>query len=537
MATDNQTQATFSKEELQKLYSVAVNAHRQIALSKSNEVELAAAYQMSSFVASLCLELANGLQDSTGANFNMRGILEDIALVRYFENKPLGSPERAIFRLTPAIMEYSHFSKGRCAKVESIEEYLVTAKSRYDNAKIDIKKLTGWDEEKTESFCQHARLPFTLDPNVNYEEFVRQYYPPETKVILDYLYQSASQNVHPNNKDTKQPVNAILPSLFLHAFSPIIHHILDSYVNPQLRYPMMDEKRLYSDQRFAERIPSYENTKKKAEVLKDLAAAMDNAFSLNKGTHDPLANLFSELADCEKDFALDQLNDLGSETTMKFKAVLEQIATFIVSGFGSLKGPIGTLKMNLYTLSSGYKNWQTLIKLEEKNNDAQTRFINIVDASLQGDFQLYRHDYPDSSITLKSFRKAILGQTFGWTIDGKGHCLSPTELIDAYLANTDYRLAAKPQADEEVRNDMAFEYQFSQISTHANGYIFLPSNIGIFNPFNIDLMLDYAILSVISTYTSAYGQDWPKAPTYKPLYERFRKDDHTYAELMNELMN
>lgn len=53
MATDNQTQATFSKEELQKLYSVAVNAHRQIALSKSNEVELAAAYQMSSFVASL----------------------------------------------------------------------------------------------------------------------------------------------------------------------------------------------------------------------------------------------------------------------------------------------------------------------------------------------------------------------------------------------------------------------------------------------------------------------------------------------------
>lgn len=519
----------FGPEEIAKTFSLAVNVHREIGFSKTSTVTRAIAYQLTEFIASLCVELSNGLETSTEAFFNSRGIIEDMALLLFFEKKDEDSAEAKIFKMMPAIMEYPHFLRGRCMNDENIKAVLPRTKAKYDNALIDVCKWTGWSKEKVDSLFQHAELPFTLNEDLVYAKFIRQNIPQETHPVIDYLYSNASQQIHPTGSKAFYQATQCLPLLILPAFASLFHQVFDLYANSSLFYPMMDEKRMGSDERFFERAPFYNDAKRKWLMLEGLANSLDQVFKHGDdapGT--PCASLLRDLSVYKRDLAMDQLNDLSFEMGMKFKILVERIASYWEYDASLIQGSVSLLKMNLYQASSHYKELQTIVDFSGQNEATHARFIQEMDQFLTPNYDHFKKDYPDTKITMKQFRKTVLGQTLGWTINGEGKCLSLTQLVNNYLSRNDYVLSSDPLVDEGIRNMIAIFYEESQMSSHGNGYLFFGGTGLPHKPEARAEVGDAMILSILVKWTFLWSTCQNLNPQAKRLYDSFLSASKNY---------
>jgi hypothetical protein len=529
MESEQGQRKPFSQDEIAQMYSLAVNVHREITFSRTTTVTRAIAYQLTEFVASLCVELANDLEASTGAFFNSRGIIEDMALLLYFEKKDEDSTEAKVFKMMPAIMEYPHFLRGRCPNDENIKAVLPGAKAKYGNALIDVCKWTGRSKEEVDSLFRRAELPFTLDESLTYARFIRQNIPQEAYSVIDYLYSNASQQIHPTGSKAFYPATQSLPFLILPAFSGLFHQVFDRYANPSLLYPMMDEKRMGSDKRFFERAPFYNDAKRKWLMLESLANALDQVFKHgDDAPSTPCASLLRDLSVYKRDLAMDQLNDLGFEMGMKFKILVERVASYWEYDADLAQGNVSLLKMNLYQVSSGYKELQTLVDFSDQSEGAHARFIQEMDLFLIPNYDHFKKDYPDTKVTMKQFRKTVLGQTLGWTINGEGKCLSLTQLVSNYLGRKDYVLSSDPTVDEGIRNMIAIFYEESQMSSHGNGYLFFGGTGLPHKPEARSEVGDAMILSILVKWTYLWSTCQNLNPQAKRLYDSFLSASKNY---------
>lgn len=439
-----------------QLYSKASKINNDL-LSKSN---LECGYQdvtfkeimlfyMSSHALSFIKYLALSEQLAYSAILNARCLIEGAAIIIMHEKGDIDAEQEELFKKQYNLLEYKIYKNykqfdGKVLHFEKLEK-------DYDDSYSSFKIALGNDEARTKKIV-NSRIPFLCDESISFESLIRKYL---SERHLD-AYKIYSMLIHPH--DYGNLYDSDLSNFNVVVLEIIKDMFTDSTVD--------ESETLSSDLAFVHDKGNkdisniLDSTVKQAKKINDLVSAFEKEFERNF-----VSNSLRQIADIFIDITYDLLMGMSEQLKMKWKILIEMMATIDVVYFS-----------DIYNVNYNYDmlRYHTRFKfLENINEDASE--------PLKAAFDIYTKQTKDS-IPIDEFRNKYR-KMLGFMVKSNEQISTLKNLVFNYI---DKRIGNQQANDNILLADiLKVSYEESQILSHANGYLYFSNSAAWTEDINI----------------------------------------------------
>ena len=419
-------------------------------------------FYITSNAQSLLLSLWRDLPGSVGICFNVRCVLEGLALKRLCSKKDFPPFQKKLLQFQYAVLE------RRCyKKFEDISEIIQPPDNEKQQQTIEkftqiIRDNLG---EGNVNDILKSNIPFLCDPKVTYHEMIRQ----ELGSDASILYALFSQQIHPS---TYEKIPESVFKILNDGLGDILALIEKEYSTLPDGQESLVEWRNFV---MSENVNREYNfiIQEEAEILCGVEDVFDRTF----GEDCYVSHVIRTLTLLLIEQAGDKLRGLCEQVKAKWKTLLELFSSF---RYEYNKG----MAKEYYDLMREHFRVKLLSNME-------------MECSTEKAYAIYSELYPQGCSKEKFDR--LFRKTTGYTINETGQLTSLTQMVSDYLS-----MFENNQASLDWKKVMRLDYVESQMISHANGYMRFANN-GAWNDINnIICGTDLGILQMLENIKAVF---------------------------------
>lgn len=419
----------------------------------------------------------------------MRNIIENLALRAYYKAGNVEKKHVELLRLNGYLQDYIQYSK-----IKSIDKAGLVNREKLIKDFEEVKKAY-LKYGKDEKYITKEKLPFLLKRKLTYNKLINEYLK-ELKIE----YQLLSLYIHPHyyNIHMKEDYDDLDILNYDELISKIMYYVLEITTE----YQVNKNNIIPFDKEYVNLVKN----RQAARLFMESALQQENIFLKFASIYNDsyLQHFNTEIANVFIDLSSDSNLGLTECLKVKFKAVLEVLATFykMISFCEDNKGATEML-MILYT---EYQIIKILKPIFKKKRDSSEYLKQIISTA----YDLYKKVYPNVNIEKDEFSKNFI-KTNGFFLDENKKVPSLNELVKDYI--NDMTLSAEISLFEELsfeqfkklmmntefvdynteqkillKDHILMTYNESILMGHASGYLYF-ANPGAFNSGDESLVL------------------------------------------------
>lgn len=448
-------------------------------------------FYITSNLMSILKNLTFGYVKSPGIFFNVRCIIEGLALKKSFETGYFKCFNLELLLKQDAIIEYRQYEKFK----DYYHLFLIPEdlKCAYDKSYDFYRKTLYSLSEKELKKIINSQIPFACNPKLSFLKIVRD----NLGESMATGYSLLSSMIHPTSNEIishNEEIDYVLE---------IIKIIEVEYANLPVKIDFTE----YSDLIFSSNLAN--NFLESIRIECDDLEKIVNNFNENFGKN-YVSNTFYVISMIIKEMAYDAIFEFFDQVKSKWKILIEMLSEFFEVCINTTDANYSyrILQYHLIVAVARASN----MEIEKQNAMSQA-------------YEYYKIKYPDG-VSIEEFSRKF-EKTTGYTIDEKGKIKTLTQLVSHFadiLTNND--------SSYKTNYSIKLNYVEAQMLSHANGYLWFANSGAWSDISNIFVLFNQIISLICRCISSLFENLYKKDKQYK-----YKKTSNLLKHSANHIMN
>lgn len=381
-----------------------------------------------------------GEKPTYSAIFNARCLVEGFAILEMYKKGDISKEKEQLFKAQYNLLEYRMYIKYPMLEGKSI--YFEKLKADYKKS-LDIFKREIKDDKKLKKIIK-SKIPFLCDEKISFEKIIEKY------LSEDHLelYKISSLFSHPHDYGNYTNID------FNNYYDLLINDINLEFsdISNQEENNLRNSLGLIYHRKNSIINNIFDSTTKQVEKIRSIAKSFEEKMGNNF-----ITNVLNEIAKIHMDLTHDLLLGMGEQLKIKWKLLIEMMATLDYIYFN-----------DLYNAENHYQllKHHTLHKLKQNLN------LNSND-ELEDGYNSYAKIFSNVECDIAEF-KVKFNSSLGFTVTKNSNIKSLNDFVFTYIAKEMKDIIN--EQDILISDIMKIYYEESQMLSHANGYLYFSNS-------------------------------------------------------------